>query len=99
MKNANVTWTDPTELESGRPLSLDHVRVELSADLGVNFGLLDDVVAGTEELYIPDLEDAEYVVRLTAVAADGRESAPVTANFIIDNSDPKPVTNVQVELS
>ena len=99
-KNAHITWTDPTSLASGRPLDLEGIEVSLSADLGANFTAVPNLVVPGQQFFdYFDLGDAEYIVRLVAVATDGRRSPPVDTNFVIDNSAPEPVTNVAVTLS
>ena len=96
MKNAHVTWTDPTERGSGNALILGGIEVSLSADLGASFssGVLVD--PGVEAFDFFDLADAEYIVRLQAVDTVGRRSVDVDTPFLIDNSDPNPVTNVAI---
>lgn len=99
MKNAHITWTDPVERSSGNPVVLDHIAVSLSADLGQNFGTEILVEPGVQEFDFLDLGDATYVVRLVAVDVEGRRSVDVDTTFEIDNSNPNPVTNVNVTFS
>jgi len=99
MKNAHITWTDPAERGSGQPVILDNIAVSLSADLGQNFSAPVAVAPGVQAFDYFDLGDAEYIVRLVVVDTAGRQSAPVDTGFVIDNSDPNPVENVQITFS
>lgn len=102
MKTARITWSLPTERESGNPLPVDDivgVIVSLSADQGQNFGAIDTVVpGGPQEAIAPDLEDGTWIVRLVVRDTDGNNGRPVDTPFEIDTSAPGQVTDVVVDL-
>lgn len=102
-QTATITWDLPTTRESGAdldPSTLAGVDVSLSADLGVNFVLLDTVTpAELQESIIPDLVDGDYIVRLAVRDLNGLVSVDVDTPFLIDTSAPSGVTNVAVALA
>lgn len=101
-KNAVVSWDLPASRESGNPLpqsDIAHVAVSLSADQGANFGFLENVSPPDVDHLIPDLEDGDWIVRLTVVDIEGVAGVEVDTSFVIDTSAPGPVTNVNVALS
>lgn len=99
---ATITWSLPEEDEDGHPFPVDKVAftlVALSADGGANFGVLDPVPGSAEPVtIIPDLEDGDWVVRLSVRGTNGRVGAHVDTLFTIDSSIPGAVQNVVVEV-
>lgn len=100
MKNVNISWELPTTRESGFPLDpadIQHVEVSLSADLGANFTVLNNVAPPTLDLTVPDLEIGDWIFRLVVVDTADRRSVNVdTPVNVPDETAPTGVLNVQV---
>lgn len=95
MADVKVLWELPTTRDSGRPLKvedIDYVRLEMSADEGVNFVTIDVFAPDVLETIVPELEIGTWVFRGTVVDKKARESDPVVASIVIeDESAPGPL--------
>jgi len=102
MKKATISWTSPVVRELGEVFDpateLLHMEVHLSADGGVNFGLLDNVVFPQESLPQADLIPGEWIFRLIAVDVDNEPSAPVDTSVQVLSAPGGP-TNIQIVLN
>ena len=110
MKNALLTYNLPTTRTSGQdaPVTeIRHVEISLSADLGVNFGVLSNVtpflpdgVTPLRELFVPDLEIGDWVFRFVVVGNDDTRSADLDFPVLVPDDTPfNTVLNVAVTLS
>jgi hypothetical protein len=99
-KNVNVSWDLPTTRESGLPLDpadIQHVSVELSADLGTTFTPINDIAPPATDITVPDLDIGDWIFRLIVVDTAGRLSVEVdTPVNVPDETNPSSVINVQV---
>lgn len=103
MRDVIIRWVLPATRESGLPLDpadIQHTLVELSADGGANFTLVDSVLGSAlaQETLVQDLDNGNWIARLTVVDTAGREGAAVDTPFVSDVSAPGTVTNVEVIL-
>jgi hypothetical protein len=90
MPNVNVTWILPVTRVSGKPLapeSIDSVKLDISAD-GVDFTPFDVYPRDILETTITDLEPGEWFFRGTVVDTAGRQSVPVAASIVIEDTTP-----------
>lgn len=94
MANVRVQWSLPTTRESGRaldPTDIRHVRIEISADGGANFGLIGDFTPDVLETLVQDLDFGTWTFRGLVADTKGRVSQPVVRSVeIADNSPPGP---------
>jgi hypothetical protein len=94
MANLRVRWTLPTTRESGKPLapaSIAHVKIELSADLGANWVLINDYPPSVLETLLQDLDFGTWQVRGTVVDSAGRASAPFVGEATNEDTTPPSV--------
>lgn len=104
MKNVTVTWDLPTTRESGLPLNADDIQfveVLLSADLGANFVVVDQILPSTtQEVFLPDQDVGDWIIRLIVVDSADRRSNTVDVPYnIADVTPPGIVLNVGITLS
>jgi len=103
-KNVTVWWDLPTirsNNEPQDPAGLSHTKVSFSADLGSTFVPLADVPSTDlpQEVFIPDLVDGDYIIRLAIVDILDLVGGNVDTPFKVDSSVPGLVQNVFVEFS
>lgn len=96
MANVKVTWALPVARESVRPLApadIHHVRLEISADGGANYGVFWTFGASILEATVTDLEPGEWWFRGIVVDTASRQSQPVSSSITIaDTTPPGPLT-------
>jgi len=89
MANVKVQWVLPTTRESGKPLDpadIDHVRIEVSADGGVTFGLIGDFGPNELEADVNDLDFGTWVFRGLVADSKGRVSQPMFGSIVIEDT-------------
>ena len=100
MKNVRIAWDLPTTRESGLtldPTDIAYVEVFLSADLGVNFVSLNQVIPPTVDLFVPDVDIGDWIFRLVVVDTADKQSVAVdTPVNVPDETNPSSVINVVV---
>lgn len=102
MAKLKISWVLPTTRESGKPLKVEdinHVRVEISADGGANYGLLGTYTPDILEALVDDLDFGTWTVRGTVVDGKGRESRPVTAAITHEDTSPPSELQLLLELA
>lgn len=102
MANVKVQWVLPTTRESGKalaPADIHHVRIEISADAGANYALVGDFTPDVLDVDVTDLDFGTWTFRGLVVDQKGRVSAPLTAEFVNeDTSPPSALTDLSVTL-
>jgi hypothetical protein len=103
-KNVTITWDLPTTRTSGFPLDvidIEHTRVALSADGGTSFGTVGTrLPTDPQEFLLGDVDIGDWLVRLTVVDTEARESSPVDTAFNVpDETPPGSVLNVNITMA
>lgn len=91
MANVKVAWVLPTTRESGKPLAvadIRHVRVEMSADAGANWSLVNDFPPSVLETTIADADFGEWTFRAACVDTKGRVSDWAVGTVLIEDTTP-----------
>jgi hypothetical protein len=104
MANVRVKWVLPTTRESGKPLAVEdisHVRIEVSADGGSTYVLIDDFGADVLETLVQDLDFGVWKFRGLVADADGRVSQPVfgTIDIVPQVDDTPPGALLELTLT
>lgn len=97
MQDVKITWQLPTTRASGRPFpvsEIQHVTLEVSADLGTTYGKITDVAAPATEYTMTQLEDGEWRFRGRVVDTAGKPGVWTEASVILDNSAPGALVNL-----
>lgn len=93
MANLKVRWVLPTTRENGRPITpadISHVRIEVSADSGTNYGMIGDFLPDQLETIVQDLDFGTYVFRGLVADKQGRVSAPTFGTFVNEPGEDSP---------
>jgi hypothetical protein len=101
MARIHISYTLPTTREDGKPLDvseISHVVVEMSADNGEHFGVIDQIPAPDNEVVINDIEPGTYIFRFMVVDLQDppAESTRVEAIAVVRRAPPSPVSDVVV---
>lgn len=103
MANVNVSWALPVTRESGKPLDpadISHVRIEVSADAGETFALVNDFPSDVLQTVVEGLDPGTWVFRGLVADVKGRVSAPVVTSITIeDTTAPGELLNLTIELA
>jgi len=100
--NVTFRWVLPTERESDNPLPPDAIResiMSLKVDGAPDYTEIDRVPSPGIEHLVPDLADGQWWGQVVIVDKAGRPSGPLEETFLVDDSPPKPATDLTVELS
>lgn len=99
MANVSASWALPTVGANQRPIK--HVIVELSADGGANFSLVQNVLATvSQQVSVSDVEPGSYQFRHTVEDISGAKGSPVVTPFtVVAVQPPGSVANVQVQVA
>ncbi len=101
MATVRAAWVLPTTRESGKPLNvadIDHVRIEVSADLGETFGLVGAFPSNVLETIVEDVDFGTWTFRGTVVDSRGRESNPVEATIVVEDTTPPSELTLTLDL-
>ena len=102
MADVRVDWQFPSVRASGRPLNtadIKHTVIEMSADLGANFGVIATVAAPGMTYTQTELEPGEWRFRGYVVDTGDRPGAPVYGSIVIaDTTPPGPLQVFTVTL-
>jgi hypothetical protein len=102
MANLNISWALPTTRESGKPLNpsdILHVRIEISADGGANYGLVGDFPPDVLNTVVQDVDFGEWTVRGLVADTKGRVSNPVVAQVVNEDTTPPSELTLVLELA
>jgi hypothetical protein len=93
MTDITLTWKLPTQRsKTGAPLSIreiDGVEIEISADKGQNWSVLNPLVpATTTQLFVPELEDGSWMFRGTVIDTRGARSEALEVKVITNETSP-----------
>lgn len=89
--NVRVKWTLPAPRPFGA--AIVGARIEISADGGANYGVLDTFPPAVSETVVQDLEPGDWFFRGVAIDEAGRESKPKVASIRVpDDSAPGELT-------
>lgn len=91
MANLNIAWVLPTTRESGKPLNpadIDRVRIDISADLGVNWAQIGEFPPATLSTLVQDVDFGEWQVRGTVFDTKGRQSDPAVGTIVNEDTSP-----------
>lgn len=100
MANVKVSWVLPTTRKSGKPLLVEQIAfafVEMSADLGANFGPVGQFPPDVLETTVTELEPGEWVFRGSVQDTAGKVSGTVEARIVVE--DTSPPSDLQLTLS
>ena len=102
-KNVRVTWDLPTTRESGNELprgEIAHTIASISLSGSAVFTEMNRFIPSQEQLlFLPDTDTGVWLVRLTVVDTDGRQSKNADVEFTVpDESAPGTVVNVAVTM-
>jgi hypothetical protein len=105
MADVRVRWAYPTQRSDGSNLPLSdirHLRLELSADGGQNYGVLRNVTPPTEEYVQTELTFGEWFFRGTIVDRFGQDCPPNqvrVGSIVVMPAPPGGVAELIVELA
>lgn len=91
MANLRVRWVLPTTRDSGKPLNpadIANVKLEISADLGVNYVVLGTFPPNVLETLVQDIDYGDWYVRGTVEDTAGRVSDPAVASVLNPDTTP-----------
>lgn len=99
-KNVNIAYTLDLTRVSGLPLAIEEVagvELHLSANNGVDFGIVTTILPSVGNHTVPELEIGTWVLRLIVVDTEGRKSTPVdTSVDVPDETNPSAVASVTI---
>jgi len=103
MANVTLSWQLPTTRQQGGPLlesEISTVRVEMSADGGVNYGTLQDIrPTDPQTVTAPDLEFGTWHFRIAVYDQNNqRGEYHVESVDVADDTPPAAVTSVTVTI-
>jgi hypothetical protein len=101
MANIKVQWVLPTTRESGKPLKvtdISHVRIEVSADEGASFALINDFPPDVLETLVQDADFGVWVFRAACADTKGRVSEWVVGSTVIEDTTPPSVVTLTLSL-
>ncbi len=100
MKDVNISWGFQPLADNPGGTVISRVQVEISADAGVTFTKLGDVVPPEHELFIQQLDVGVYVARCVVIDVDDVVTQTVDTPFeVVDDNAPSQIVNVVVNFS
>ena len=85
-QSMTVTWTLPTRRSDNSTLAVSDVassEVSISADVGVTYSVLANVLPGATQSFQRDLADGNYKIRIITVDTQGRRGVPAIGDAVI----------------
>ena len=100
MKDVTISWGFQPIADNPGGTVIQRVQVEISADAGVTFTKLGDVIPPDNSLFIQQLDVGQYIARCIVIDVDDVVTQTVDTPFeVVDVSAPSQIVNVVVNFS